>query len=127
MEIKDLIGFQLVEINNSEIKLKKGDKTFTLSIIDSCEEYQSCCEYNDIEANLFISKEELNRNPVITDITIKKSESEWCETCKIVFFGEEKNIAKLETNSGSGSGWHYGACASVKCKELDLNEVLSQW
>ena len=124
MEIKDLIGFQLVEINDSEIKLKKGDKTFTLSIV---EDYGDCCGYNDIETNLFISKEELNRNPVITDITIEKSETEWCETCKVVFFGEEKNIAKLETNSGSGSGWCYGACAWVKCKELDLDEVLSQW
>lgn len=127
MEIKDLIGFQLVGINGSEIKLKKGDKTFTLSIIDSCEEDQTCCEYNDIEANLFISKEELGRNPIITDITIEKSEYEWGETCKVVFFGEEKNIAELTTNSSSVSGWYYGACASVKCKELDLNEVLSQW
>ena len=96
MKIKDLIGFQLVEINNSKIKLKKGDKTFTLSIIDSCEEYQSCCEYNDIEANLFISKEEIDRNPVITNIIVDRHEHEWGETCKVVFFGEEKNIAKLE-------------------------------
>lgn len=127
MEIKDLIGFQLVEINDSEIKLKKGDKTFALSIIDNCEEEQFCCEYNDIEANLFISKEELDRNPIITDITIDKKEDDLGQTCTVVFFGEEKNIAKLETFSSSGSGWRYGACASVKCKELDLNEVLSQW
>ena len=127
MEIKDLIGFQLVEIDNSEIKLKKGDKTFTLSIIDSCEEEQSCCEYNDIEANLFISKEELDRNPIITNITIDKKEDDLGQTCTVVFFGEEKNIAKLETFSSSGSGWCYGACASVKCKELDLDEVLSAW
>lgn len=124
MEIKDLIGFQLVEINDNEIKLKKDDKTFTLSID---EDYGGCCGYNDIETNLFISKEELNRNPIITNIIIDKSESEWSETCKVIFFGEEKNIAELETNSGSGSGWHYGACAWVKCKELDLYEVLSQW
>ena len=127
MEIKDLIGFQLVGINDSEIKLKKGDKTFTLSLIDSCEEEQMCCEYNDIEANLFISKEEIDRNPLITDITIDKKEDEYWQTCTVVFFGEEKNIAKLETFSGSGSGWCYGACASVKCKELGLNEVLSEW
>lgn len=124
MEIKDLIGFQLVKINNSEIKLKKDDKTFTLSIV---EDYGDCCGYNDIETNLFISKEELNRNPVITDITIEKSEYEWCETCKVVFFGEEKNIAKLETNSSSGSGWCYGACVAIECKALELNKVLSKW
>ena len=124
MEIKDLLGFQLIGINDSEIKLKKGDKTFTLSIID----YEGdCCGGNVIETNLFISNEELNRNPIITDITIEKSESEWGETCKVVFFGEEKNIAELTTDSSSGSGWHYGACVSVKCKELDLNEVLSEW
>lgn len=124
MEIKDLIGFQLVGINDSEIKLKKDDKTFTLSIV---EDKGDCCGYNDIETNLFISEKELNRNPVITDITIEKSESGWYETCKVVFFGEEKHIAELKADSGSGSGWHYGACASVKCKELDLDEVLSQW
>ena len=134
MEIKDLIGFQLAEINDSEIKLKKGDKTFTLSIIDSCEEEQLCCEYNDITANLLISEEELSRNPIITDITIDRKEinidgeTDPCgQTCTVVFFGEEKNIAKVETTSSSSSWWQYGACASVKCKELDLNEVLSEW
>lgn len=124
MEIKDLIGFQLVEINNSEIKLKKDDKTFTLSIIT---DNGGCCGYNFVGTNLFISKRELNRNPIITDITIDRNEGEWEQTCKVVLFGEEKNIAELETNSGSGSGWCYGACAWVKCKELDLDEVLSQW
>lgn len=124
MEIKDLIGFQLVEINNSEIKLKKDDKTFTLSIV---EDKGDCCGHNYIETNLFISEKELNRNPIITNIIVDRHEGEWEETCKVVFFGEEKNIAELETDSYSGSGWRYGACAWVKCKELDLDEVLSQW
>ena len=124
MEIKDLIGFQLVGINNNEIKLKKGDKTFTLSIIT---DKGDCCGYNFVDTKLFVSKSELNRNPIITDITIDRNEGEWEQTCKVVFFGEEKNIAELEADSGSGSGWCYGACASVKCKELDLNEILSAW
>lgn len=124
MEIKDLIGFQLVAINDSEIKLKKDDKTFTLSIV---EDEGDCCGQNDIETNLFVSDEELDRNPVITNIIVDRHEDEWGETCKAVFFGEEKHIAELETYSSSGSGWCYGACVAIECKALELNKVLSQW
>lgn len=125
MKIKDLIGYRLEKINNEEIIISKNDKLYELKIE---QDDGGCCGYNDLETTLLISD---NSKPVITNIEyedITKNE-DWgdSETIKITFFGENKEIATIKSKSSSGSGWCYGACVTVKCKELSMNEVISQW
>ena len=62
MTCKDLIGYQLVSINDEEIIVRK------------------------------VGKEELNHNPIIT------------------------NVESVNSYSSSDSGWCYGACVTVECK-----------
>lgn len=125
MEIQDLIGCQLLSIDNQNIVVKKGDKVHVLHIQ---EDEGGCCGFNDIETSLFVSSEELNRNPVITNVSVLRDDYD-CdeETCKVTFFGELKELAEVKTLSSSGSGWCYGATVSLVCNELGLNETLSSW
>ena len=125
MKLKDLIGYRLEKINDEEIIISKNDKLYVLKFE---EDEGGCCGYNELETTLLISD---NNKPIITNIEYKDiSENEdWGdnETIKITFFGENKEIATIKSKSSSGSGWCYGACVTVKCKELNINEVISQW
>ena len=125
MKLKDLIGYRLEKINDEEIIISKNDKLYVLKIQ---QDEGDCCGYNELETTLLISD---NNKPIITNIEYKDiSENEdWGdnETIKITFFGENKEIATIKSTSSSGSGWCYGACVTVKCKELNINEVISQW
>lgn len=126
MRVVDLVGYQLVSINETEIVVKQNRKVFTLHIK---EDEGDCCGYNDIETSLFIDKEDLTRNPVITKVEMSLEDNDdWDgQKCKITFFGESKPIAELNTHSSSGSGWCYGACVSLICDDIELNETLSAW
>ena len=125
MKLKDLIGYRLEKINDEEIIISKNDKLYVLKFE---EDEGDCCGYNELETTLLISD---NNKPIITNIEYEDiSENEdWGdnETIKITFFGENKVIATLKSKSSSGSGWNYGACVTVKCKELNIDEVISQW
>lgn len=125
MKIKDLIGYRLEKISNEEIIISKNDKLYVLKFE---EDEGNCCGYNELETTLLISD---NNKPIITNIEYEDiSENEdwgYNEIIKITFFGENKEIATIKSKSSSGSGWHYGACVTVKCKELNINEVISQW
>lgn len=125
MKLKDLIGYRLEKINDEEIIISKNDKLYVLKIQ---QDEGDCCGYNELETILLISD---NNKPIITNIEYEDiSENEGCgynETIKITFFGENKEIATIKSTSSSGSGWCYGACVTVKCKELNINEVISQW
>ena len=126
MKIKDLFGYQLVSIDNCKIVVKKGDSFYTLLI----EEYSGdCCGFNELETRLLISNHELNRNPVITNVVVEQNENCDCDgdSAKITFFGEFRPIAELESYSSSGSGWCYGACVTIQCKELDIAEAITEW
>ena len=46
---------------------------------------------------------------------------------KLTFFGEYKPMAVVDTYSSSSSGWCYGACVSIHCDVLEINETLSSW
>lgn len=119
-----LIGYQLVSIDENKIVVKNKDQRYILEIVD---DPGDCCGYNSIEASLFISEEELARNPVITNVMIEsKGLDDWAEG-KITFFGEDKKMATLSTLSSSGSGWAYGACVVVRCKMLDVDFEVSHW
>lgn len=123
MKITDLVGYQLVDLNEDEIIVQKDKRRFSIKIED---DYGDCCGYNNIEAHLYVGGE-VKRNPIITDVTKENEDIDRSDKCCITFFGEDKILAKLETESSSGSGWCYGAAVTLKCKNLKIDEVLSVW
>lgn len=125
MTCKDLIGYQLVFIDDENIVVRKDNTEYVLNIK---EDSGDCCGYNEITTKLLISETELNRNPIITNVEIDEVEDEWeGMNVKLTFFGEYKPIAIVDTFSSSGSGWCYGACVSINCEVLGINEILSSW
>lgn len=128
MKLKDLIGYQLVYIDETKIIVKKGDKDYILKIE---EDYGDCCGFNEIDSNLFISKEEIEKNPVITNIEIIDDDNSDKyrdgHSVKITFYGNNKKLAELDSYSSSGSGWGYGACVNIMCKELNIDEEITHW
>lgn len=125
MTCKDLIGYQLVFIDDENIVVRKDNTEYILNIK---EDSGDCCGYNEITTKLLISETELNRNPIITNVEIDEVEAEWDGmNAKLTFFGEYKPIAIVDTFSSSGSGWCYGACVSINCEVLGINEILSSW
>ena len=125
MTCKDLIGYQLVSIDNEKIVVRKDGTEYILHIK---EDYGDCCGYNEITTKLLISETELNRNPIITNVEITKENDDYDGMSgKIAFFGEYKPMAVLDTYSSSRSGWCYGACVWVDCEALEINEEVSSW
>lgn len=124
---EDLIGGQLIELNNDGFVVVKEGKEYHF---DFDTDGGDCCGYADIDANFLISDEELARNPIIVDIeesTNMKGRFSFGDDIVIKFFGEQKQIAQIECEAGSGSGWHYGAWASVTCRETKENRTLVEW
>lgn len=125
MKLKDLIGYKLEKINNEHIIVSKDDKLYILQIV---RDEGDCCGYNDLETKLLIDE---HNKPVITDIDYTKTKDAdgWgeCDSVKITFFGGNKQIAEISSLSSSGSGWSYGACVTIKCKELNIDETITQW
>jgi hypothetical protein len=128
MNIKDLVGYQLVSINDNAIVVRKGDSEYTIQIN---EDYGDCCGYNEINTKLLVSEDELVRNPIITNVEMEIDSSDasdgWGNSAKITFFGEVKPIAEMDSFSSSGSGWGYGACVTIVCEALEMNEVVTSW
>lgn len=125
--IKDLVGYQLISIDASHIVVKKGYKKYVLEIEDEC---GGCCGFNNINTQLLVSAEELNRNPIITNVTMENEDADdyyYGDAMRVTFFGEAKPLAELCSFSSSGSGWGYGACVTIKCKALRLEEVITSW
>lgn len=124
MKLNDLVGFQLVNINRTEIIVEKDDVTYKLAIKGDSGD---CCGYNDIDTTLLISEDELSRNPVITNIELEDSDGYSESKCKVTFYGEYKPMAVIDSLSSSGSGWCYGACVTSECKALDLDCTITAW
>ena len=126
MTIKGLIGYQLVSIDDESIVVKKGDSIYKLLIT---EDYGDCCGYNELSTKLLISNDELNRNPVITNVILESEEDGYGEydKAKVTFFGEFKPLAELDSLSSSGSGWCYGACVTIECDVLDMYQEITRW
>lgn len=121
MKLKDLIGYRLEKINDDEIIISKNDKLYVLRIEQN---EGDCCGYNELKTTLLISD---NNKPIITNIQYENNEIADGSYARITFFGENKEIAILRSYSSSGSGCYYGACVTIKCKELNIDEVISQW
>ena len=124
MNIKNLVGYQLVSINDNAIVVRKGDSEYTLQIN---EDYGDCCGYNEFSTKLLVSEDELARNPIITNVEVENDSSGWGNSAKVTFFGEVKALAELDSFSSSGSGWCYGACVTIVCDKLKLDETITSW
>ena len=124
-ELQKLIGSQLVGETCSGILLKKDGKVFELEIdTDSGD----CCGYADFKKVLLIDEDNIKRNPVITKVEIIDGESDYDEeSCLITLYGENLAMATVEATAGSGSGWHYGACVTVKCPTLGIAGCIASW
>ena len=119
MKLKDLIGYKLISANEKQLIVEKDNNRYVLLIND---DYGDCCGYNTIKTHF-----DLRVNPVITNVVVTKNDTGEEEEGRVVFFGPEKTLGIIETSSSSGSGWCYGACVSISCRKLKLQETISQW
>lgn len=122
-----LIGMQLVNWDDDKkvLTVKAEDKLLDLVFDDSDE--GCCCGYNDFFAELLVSERDVSINPVITNVEVLEKDDGDCSTAKITFFGEAKKLFSIRSESGSGSGWCYGACVTVKCDALGLSDLVTSW
>lgn len=120
--LNKLIGSQVLKVEKDCIIVKKDDKVFQLDILDF---NGDCCGYAKFKTQ-FLYSENDNRNPIITNITHEREDG-YGETSLVTFYGESKEIATIESEAGSGSGWLYGASVSIVCKELEIDEILVEW
>lgn len=118
-----MVGAQLLTVTDEGICIKKDGKEFFLSL---GEDYGGCCGYNEIKSKLFC-KPSSKRNPIITKVSVNVDADGDSQQCLLTFFGEDKKLAEVNAMSSSGSGWPYGACVTLNCKALDINEILSEW
>ena len=121
--LNKLVGAQVVRINGSSIEVKLGDKIHVLEIVV---DEGDCCGFANFDMTLFY-EEENKRNPIITNIEMKYDNNDYKETAIITFYGENKKIASIEAEAGSESGYSYGACVTLRCKTLDIDETLVKW
>lgn len=122
--LNDLVGANLVELNERRFVVNKDDMLICFTFE---EDSGDCCGFNEITANLFISKEELHRNPVITSIETERGADNHEDRLVITLFGEQKQLAEIESISSSGSGWNYGATVTLRCLKTNEEEVLTSW
>lgn len=126
MELKDLVGYQVVNIDNEQMTVSKDGKSYTINF--KCD-YGDCCGYSDITNTLLFNPQSPKENPVIIRVESSDTESENGDeaSIRITLFGEYKPLAKIEANAGSGSGWCYGATVTAICKSLNLDETIIMW
>ena len=119
-----LIGARLVTADDAGFEVvASNDKRYRFNF----ESYEGdCCGYNTISSNLLI-EDESEQNPRITKISHTITDDRYSQSCEITFFGISKPIYTAAIESGSGSGWCYGATVSLTCKEADFNEILTSW
>ena len=121
--LQALVGFQILFMDEEYIVVAKNKEIFVLTIED---DEGDCCGYNEITTDLIYGAFS-KHNPVITKVTIENEEIDEGQYCSVCFFGGSKLIGNIDTYSSSGSGWGYGATVTVRCKRLDINDILSSW
>ena len=118
--LEKLIGSQILKIAEDYIEVQKDGKIYKLEIN---EDQGDCCGWADFKTNLLYTENDI-RNPIITNVETEDTSDGDSSSSIITFFGEYKPLVSIESNSGSGSGWCYGACVSLECKALDITEIL---
>lgn len=93
--IKELVG-KVININNLEESIDEGD----------------CCGYADIE----VLKNTFEGDVLITNIETEDDYDGDSERVLVTFYGANKQIYQANLYDGSGSGWDYGAVATLSVK-----------
>lgn len=124
-----LIGAQVLAVTEDSITVSIDGEEFVLEIST----YQGgCCGYAETEIKplvdiLKVSQENTSSNPVITDIKTITEHGSYSDKIEITFFGESQELFEITGEAGSGSGWGYGATASIVCDKLQLDEVIVEY
>lgn len=120
-----LIGSKLISFDNDgfSVILPSGEQRDFVFY----EDYGDCCGYNELSTELLISADELSNNPIITNIEKTDTSERDEDSVKIAFFGECKKIAEVNSLSSSGSGYCYGACVWVTCKQTNEEETITSY
>lgn len=117
----NLIGCQIIDINEDSITVRKRDELYDISF----DKYDGdCCGYAEIKKELFFEPNNEN-NPVITNWATSEEENDYSQIVTLTLFGMKKPLVKYEFECGSGSGWGYGATIQINCR--DANETLCSW
>ena len=122
--LEKIIGGQLLSIDKEKIVIKKDNQVYVLDII--IKDDGDCCGYSKVKT-LLIDKKEISKNPIITRVQVTENDYGWCDIATLTLFGLNKELAKIESESGSDSGWCYGACVTIECKALRIKKKLSAW
>lgn len=95
--IKELIG-KVINIDNLEESIDDGD----------------CCGYADID----VLKNTFEGDVLITNVETEENEGNYydSESVLVTFYGVNKQIYQANLSDGSGSGWDYGAVATLSVK-----------
>ena len=120
-----LIGSKLISFDNDGFSVILPNGEHRDFVFD--EDYGDCCGYNELSTELLISADELSNNPIITNIEKSDTSGYDEDSVKITFFGECKKIAEVNSLSSSGSGWCYGACVWVTCKQTNEKETITSY
>ena len=123
--INELIGAQLISFGKDKFKVKTAKGKVRTFVLD--EDEGDCCGYNEVISTLLINKKELANNPIITDIKEINNEEDDGNRHILTLVGISKPLAEINSYSSSGSGWCYGACVTLECKETRLSKILSHW
>lgn len=125
--LEELFGAQILSVDtfNGEfsVKLENGDIYHYVLVEDEGD----CCGFNEFGI-LLIDSDNIERNPIITNIVVEKGDNDYDEdSLKLTFFGEHKAIAEINSLSSSGSGWCYGACVTLRCRETGKEHILTSY
>lgn len=121
--LESLIGAQILRIEGTTIRVKLNEQVYVLEMeVD----HGDCCGFAHVDAQLLYAEND-NRNPVITNITFENNGGYEDDASIVTFYGENKELALIESHAGSGSGWAYGACVTLRCLSLGIEENLAQW
>lgn len=97
--IKELIG-KVINIDNLEESIDVGD----------------CCGYADIE----VLKNTFEGDVLITNVeTEDGGDDDGSDSVLVTFYGANKQIYQADLYNGSGSGWDYGAVATLSVKLVE--------
>lgn len=120
--LRSLVGMKLIDLNSDGFTVEDKDGEWLHFVFD--EDEGDCCGFNEIQTTLSMSRK---NPPVITKVQYQDVTEGDEDAVIITFFGLNKEIAEIFSMSSSGSGWAYGATVSVKCREINFTEVITQY
>lgn len=115
-----LIGAKLINIGEELITVEKAGKIYEIDII---QDEGMDCGHNEVDANFLA---DIGSKPTITNI-LKYEMYNMGQICVIEFFEKNKTIATLNSKSSSDTDGLNGACVSLHCEALNIDEIITEW